>query len=187
MPAPRREARYRQLQTVRRGIAITPRLAHSHDAHRGVSTGESHHPVSRHLRDAKRALWGRTPLWAWGTLITWSTLALSAFDPTGWAGDGPEQPHVPPALGAHNTARLASANVTSLQGVWDLIVDMPFDVLALQEMHIHDLGLWQRQAQQAGMHLVVPDVAVGSEHLVGFLVRKGTLQTIPFHSHLDCN
>ena len=73
------------------------------------------------------------------------------------------------------------------QGVWDLITELPFDLLALQELHITDLPHWQRKASHADLQLVVPNAAPGSEHLVGFLVRKGTLRTVPFTAPLACN
>ena len=112
--------------------------------------------------------------------------ALSVFDPTSTKGDGPgnQWAHTPKgsmcqAPKDRPTVQVASANITSLQGVWDLITELPFDVLAMQEMHITDLPYWQRRASQADMQLVVPPAAPGSERLVGFLVRKGTLCTIP--------
>ena len=39
--------------------------------------------------------------------------------------------------------QLASANVTSLQGIWDLLVELPFDVLAMQELHVRDIVYWK--------------------------------------------
>ena len=56
---------------------------------------------------------------------------------------------------------------------------MPVDVLALQELHIRDLPHWQSEASKANLHLSVPPLEQGSEHLVGYLVRTGTLHTIP--------
>ena len=104
--------------------------------------------------------------------------ALSAYDPTSLQGDGPRE--FIRSLKDRPTIQIASANVTSLQGVWDLITELHFDLLALQELHITDLPHWQRKASQADLQLVVPNAAPGSEHLVGFLVRKGTLCTVPF-------
>ena len=80
--------------------------------------------------------------------------------------------------------QLASANVTSLQGIWDLLLDLPFDILAMQELRIHDLVHWQAQATRAGMQLVVGDPGPDGEYLVGFLVRKGTVCPIPLHTAL---
>ena len=77
--------------------------------------------------------------------------------------------------------------MSSLQGVWDLITELPFDVLALQEMHVTNVAYWQKEATRAGMQLVVPTCPGDSEQLVGYLVRTGTLCTIPLPMTLETN
>ena len=76
--------------------------------------------------------------------------------------------------------------MSSLPGVWDLIGDTPFDILALQEMRISNVAHWQQEAARAGMQLVVPTLECG-EHLVGFLVRTGTLCTVQLPLALGSN
>ena len=55
----------------------------------------------------------------------WGVHTLMAFDPTE-EEDGQSSQEVPGTHGGRNTVRLASANVTSLKGNWDLLVDMRF-------------------------------------------------------------
>ena len=101
-------------------------------------------------------------IWSCALLVTWSTQPLHIFDRTGTEGDGPSQPggddpthvtassqrasqagpaHSQPLSGAgtdktaSHAVRLASVNVTSLRGCWDLIASLPFDLLAMQEHH----------------------------------------------------
>ena len=64
---------------------------------------------------------------------------------------------------------------------------MPFDLLALQELRICDIDHWKKEATRAGLHLIVPDLAPGSEHLVGFLLRTGTLRPIAIPMALPAN
>ena len=108
-------------------------------------------------------------------VVSWSTQPLHVFDCTGAEGDGPT-PHAGNPERAPSTLRLASANVTSLAAVWNLLPDQPFDLLALQELRISDVEHWKREATKVGLHLIVPDLAPGSEHLVSFLLRTGTLR-----------
>ena len=51
------------------------------------------------------------------------------------------------------TLRLASANVTSLSAVWDLITELPFDLLAVQELRVTNVAHWQKEASRAGLSL----------------------------------
>ena len=81
--------------------------------------------------------------------------------------------------------QLASANVSSLQGIWDLLVELPFDVLAMQEMHIRNILYWKARATKAGMQLVVGEPGHDGQYLVGFLLRRGTLCALPFSAPLD--
>ena len=168
-------------------------------AHRSATDGKRLRP-GQSIGDAPNTgTWVARPLRAFcllGLVVSWSAQPLCVFDPTSTEGDGPEK-HIQASPGGplgggqalkdRPTVQIASANVTSLQGVWDLITELPLDLLAMQELHITDLPHWQRRANQADMQLVVPDAAPGSTHLVGFLVRKGTLNTIPLAAPLAGN
>ena len=87
----------------------------------------------------------------------------------------------------NTTARVASINVTSLSGNWDHIALLSFDLVALQEIRVVDVPLWQRKASKEGMTLTVLPLAQGEEHLVGYLHRKGALSTVVFTCPMPAN
>ena len=82
---------------------------------------------------------------------------------------------------------MASINVTSMAGCWDHISLLDFDLLAMQEVRIVDVPLWQRMATKEGMTLTMLPLARGTEHLVGFLHRRGSLQTMALATPLPSN
>ena len=99
----------------------------NHDHHNGRRIGEAAHP-------------GPPPRWrplllCLSLVISWSTQPLNIFDHTGLEGDGPT-PTTDALAKARPALRLASANVTSLAAVWELIPDLQFDLLALQTTHL---------------------------------------------------
>ena len=103
-----------------------------------------------------------------GLAVTWCTRALSTFDPTSTKGEGPDTDTTATTRAASGSMmQLASANVTSLHGIWDLLLEMPFDLLAMQELHIHDIVHWKAQAVKAGMQLIVGEPGPDGEYLVG--------------------
>ena len=135
------------------------------------------------------------PLTLW-LLVSWSAHPLCNHAPSDKVGDGPSSPTSTGTPRAHSvsqgppnrtTVRVASANVTSLRGSWDLITTMHFDLLALQEIRIVDVPLWQRLAIKEGMTLSVLPLSSGEEHLVGYLHRRGSLCTQVLHSPLPAN